>query len=158
MADRDPLERLTKMWEKQREALEEAFERLQKTGRRVAESVAEVLVDAVRRVTPGDDPSALMDRLEAQQKEVFTRLSEAQRDAVERIIDASRQANEAMWRSVRSLLSDLPRADAGTPPKKSTEATQTSAPVSREPAADATSKPKPAKKAPAKKAPAKKST
>ncbi len=98
MAERDARSRLTSALEQQREAVEEAVDRMRRRGREVAEGIA----DALRRIAPGDDSGDALERIEAQQREILTRLADAQREGFQRMIEA----NEAFWRSVRSMLSE----------------------------------------------------
>lgn len=103
MAERDPLDRLSKIWEQQREALEDSISRLQASGRKVADAVS----DAVRRVSQGDDLRSSLGRLEEHQREVLSKLADAQRDAFERFLEVSSHATEAVWKGLTSALSDI---------------------------------------------------
>ena len=156
MAERDPVERLTKMWDQQRKSVEEAVERLQEAGRRVAEGI----VDAFKRAAPSDDVRGAIERLEAQ----FSRLSEFQRDAWERLVEGTRDANESLWNTIRSALgqgdSEAP-AEKPPPAKKVTDVASTggtgAAVAKKAPATgSAAQKAPPAKKSTSKKGPAKK--
>lgn len=103
MAERDPLDRLNKIWEQQREALEDSISRLQASGRKVADAVS----DAVRRVSQGDDLRSSLGRLEEHQREILSKLADAQRDAFERFLEVSSHATEAVWKGLTSALSDI---------------------------------------------------
>ena len=143
MAGGDQRDRVARLWEQQRDALEQAMGRAQKRGRQVAEGVA----DAVRRITPDTDTRGVLERIESQQREFITRWAEMQRETFDRLLET----NEAFWDTVKGALD---RGGRRSTPKKATKAVPTGPAVSVN--AKSASKKSTAKKTAAKKSTAKK--
>src|SRR3989442_13661896 len=93
MAEGDQRDRLGRLWEQQRDALEQAMGRAQRRGRQVAEGMA----DAVRRITPDTDTRGVLERIESQQREFITLWAEMQRETFDRLLET----NEAFWNTVK---------------------------------------------------------